>query len=316
MEIGLIAFDGLDPRVVYGNEDKLTNLHNFMEESMHGKWRTPGHTIPSFTATVTGRKYNEVDFHWDGREGGYQRHRQTGYDYIWDVCDSSMTLMNIPTLYPPEDIEDAMVCGFLTPESVVDSNIALPQKVQEKVNEIDYIHDVRTDRDYNELGPDGLFDLLCEMMETRLELAEWLVDEYDSDLFYGAWTAPDRWFHKAIQCGHDHVKMYEEVDRLLPRILDLIPDGAPTVVFSDHGFGHHHGDDIVHKGHMYEGWYSIQTSHLPEYRDDSLNILDLYPTVVNYLEGEVPEHARGRVLFHNEEQEEDVKDRLGGLGYM
>lgn len=316
MELALISFDGIDPRVIYNNRDELDAFDSLIDESMHGEWSTPGHTIPSFTATLTGRQYNEVNFHWDDDGGNYQRHRQTGYDYLWDVCDSSMTLLNIPVIYPPEDIDDAMVCGFLTPDEVADSNLARPQEVQDMINDLDYIHDVHADKTYESLGGDGMVDHLQDMMHTRVDAAEHLIDEYDSDLFYGVWTATDRWFHQCHLHGEDFMPLYRAADEVLSRILNIIPSDVPLICFSDHGFAHFPGDEGVHKGHAYKGWYSIRTDEVPSYRDDSLSIFDLFPTVVNYLEGDVPDGYTGRIMFHTKEQGEQVKDRLDGLGYL
>lgn len=316
MRLALIAFDGLDPRVIYKHRDKLPTFDSLMEESMHGKWNTPGHTIPSFTATLTGRQYNVCNFHWDDGKGAYQRHRQTGFDYLWEEVEASMTLLNMPVLYPPEDIDDAMVCGFLTPDNLVDSNLARPQEVQDMVPD-GYMHDVHADSTYDSLGS-GMVNKMNEMMEERTRFAEELIDKYDSDLFYGAWTAPDRWFHQCHLHDEDFLPMYEMVDQRLSDILDLIPDGVPTVVFSDHGFAHYPSDnqDAVHKGHMHDGFYCVNTESVPNYRDDSMSIFDLYPTVVNYLTGEAPEEMNGRIMFHSGEQDQQVEDRLSSLGYL
>lgn len=316
MKLALISFDGLDPRIVYRNRDILHNFDSFMEDSMHGKWQTPGHTIPSFTATLTGQQYEETNFHWDGGKGNYQRHRQTGHDYLWDVTDSSMTLLNLPVLYPPEDIDDAMVCGFLTPDDVQESNLAAPIEVQEYLNSVDYIPDVPADDTYDELGGYKMLDLLTDIMSDRVEVADWLINKYDSDLFYGVWSSTDRWFHQCHKHDEDFIDMYKLADEAFGEILEVIPNDIPIIAFSDHGFAHFQGDDGVHKGHMYEGWYSINTSSVPNCRDDSANIFDLYPTVLNYLDGEVPELTKGRILFHTEEQDDQVRSRLEDLGYL
>ena len=316
MELALISFDGLDPRVLYRNEDKLPNFTEFMEDSMHGKWNTPGHTIPSFIATLTGRNYPVVNFHWDEGRGDFQRHRQTEMDFMWDICESSMTLLNMPVLYPPEDIDDVMVCGFLTPDGLQHNNLASPMEVQTQLNERGYVPDVHAGRTYDEMGGDGMFDYLCDIMEDRVDVAEWLMEGYDSDLFYGDWSSTDRWFHQCTMHGEDHLKMYEKADEVFGEILDLLPDDVPVIAFSDHGFAHYDGDEGVHKGHMYEGWYSINADSVASYRDDTASIFDLFPTVVNYLEGDVPGGLKGRVLLHQSEQDQQVEDRLSDLGYL
>lgn len=316
MKLALISFDGLDPRVLYRNKSELPNFTAFMEESMHGKWQTPGHTIPSFTATLTGKQYNVTNFHWDDEGGDYQRHRQTGLDYLWDITDSSMSLLNIPVLYPPEDIDDTMICGFLTPDDVQDSNVARPLEVQEYLNSVGYIPDVPADDTYDELGGEEMFNVLSSVMSKRIEVAEWLINEYDSDLFYGVWSSTDRWFHQCHKHNESIMPMYREADEKFGDILDLIPDDVPIVAFSDHGFAHFEGDEGVHKGHAYEGWYSIKTSSVPNCRDDSASIFDLFPTILNYLDGEVPEMTKGRILFHTDEQDDQVRSRLNDLGYL
>jgi len=316
MKLALVSFDGLDPRIIYDNLGSLPNFKGLIEKSMHGKWKTPGHTIPSFTATLTGRQYNVTNFHWDEGEGGYQRHRQTEMDYLWDLTDSSMTLLNIPVLYPPEDINGVMVSGMLCPDGIADKNLATPKEVQTLLNYIGYIHEVRADKVFNDLGADGMFDLLVECMEVRTKAARDLIDQYDNDLFYGVWTSTDRWFHRQHTHGVDYFPIYEKADEQLGKMLEYIPDNVPLIVFSDHGFAHFPTDNGVHTGHMYEGFYCIRSSDVPSYRDDSLSILDLFPTVLNYLDGDVPSGYQGRILFNNQEQDETVKNRLDDLGYL
>lgn len=316
MKLALISFDGLDPRVIYDHSDELTTLHSLMDESMHGFWRTPGHTIPSYMTTITGLPTSTTKFRWDEGEGGFARHRQVEREFLWEAVDASMTLLNIPVIYPPEEIDDCMVAGMLCPDELATSNLATPDSAQEILNDIGYIHEVRADKVFEELGPDGMFELLEKSMITRTMAAEQLIDEFGSDLFYGVWTAPDRWFHRHQTHGVDYWPMYERVDEVLSQILEFIPDDVPLVVFSDHGFAHFPRDEPGPMGHMYEGWYAIKHPDIPSYRDDTANIMDLYPTVVNYLGGEPPETGKGRILFHREDQDESVKDRLRDLGYM
>lgn len=316
MELALISFDGLDPRVIYDNRNRLSNFNSLIEDSVHGKWRTPGHTIPSYVTTLTGLPCSEVNFYWDVTNGGYGRHRQLNREWLWETVDASMTLLNVPVLYPPEEIDDCMVCGMLAPDNIADTNLALPREAQEELNEMGYIHEVRASKVFEELGAEGMFDLLVESMDKRVEAAETLIDLYDSDLFYGVWTATDRWFHRHHTHGVDYYKMYEEADRVLGDILHLLPDDIPIVIFSDHGFAHFPQDEGVHTGHQYEGWYSFRHPDVPPHRDDTANIADLYSTTVNYLGSKVPPHTKGRILFHREDQDEEVKDRLRDLGYM
>lgn len=316
MKLAMVAFDGLDPRIVMDKDNDLPNLQGFMEDSMHGEWTTPGHTIPSFTATLTGRQYNVTNFHWDEGRGDYQRHRQTGFDYLWDIIDSSMTIVNSPVLYPPEEIDDVMICGFLTPDSLTEQNLARPMEVQKILNERDYIPDIPADDTYDKLGQEGMLDLLSDMMMKRVDISEYLIEEYDSDLFYGVWTSTDRWFHQCHKHGHDYMPLYHAADAVTGEMLNIIPDDVPIIMFSDHGFAHFPYDEGVHKGHMYRGWYSVNHENIDGYRDDSASIFDLFPTIVNYLGGEVPEGIEGRVLLHTESQEEQVESRLRDLGYL
>lgn len=324
MKIALVSFDGIDPRVIYNNRDDLENFDRLLDETMHGKWKTPGHTIPSYTVTLTGETFNLNYFYWDVDEGGFARHRQFNVDYLWDITDSSMTLLNIPTLYPPEEIDDCMVCGMVAPDNIADTNLALPQEAQWMLNDIDYIHEVRADKVFNKLGPENMFDLLCNAMDIRVEAAENLIEMYDSELFYGVWTSTDRWFHRHHTDRVDYYRMYKKADEVLGEILEIIPDDIPLVVFSDHGFGHF-PEDIAEKqeyvvnhntGHMIDGWYSIRHEAIPNFRDDTASIEDLFPTVLNYLGEEIPEFTPGRILFHREDQDDEVKSRLEDLGYL
>jgi len=316
MKLALVSFDGLDPRVIYDHPDELPNLHSLMDESIHGFWRTPGHTIPSYITTLTGLPTSTTKFRWDEGEGGFARHRQVEREFLWEAVNASMTLLNIPVIYPPEEIDDCMVAGMLCPDELAKNNLATPSSAQEILNDIGYIHEVRADKVFDEVGAQGMWDLLSESMVTRTTAANRLIRQFDSELFYGVWTAPDRWFHRHQTHGVDYFQMYERADEELDSILDIIPDGVPLVVFSDHGFAHFKRDEPATMGHMYEGFYCIRHPDLPSYRDDTANIEDLFPTVVNYLGGEPPDNGRGRILFHREDQDESVQSRLRDLGYL
>lgn len=315
-EIALISLDGLDPRTIYDNEDRLPNIKEVNNTGMHGIWSTPGHTIPSYISTLTGRQYNVINFHWDEGRGDYQQHRQVKHEFMWNTIDKSMTLLNIPVLYPPEDIDDVMVCGFLTPDSLVRTNLAKPDSLQEKLNDRDYTHDIHADRTYNNLGGEGMLEYLYEIMWERLELAEELLEEYNSDLFYSVWTSTDRWFHQCTKHEENFMQMYKEVDSMVGQLIDILPDDIPIIFFSDHGFAHYPQDKGVHKGHMYDGWYSIYWDKMPDFRNDSASIFDLYPTVLNWLGEDVPIDLKGRTLFNREDQDKQVESRLRDLGYL
>lgn len=316
MKLALISFDGIDPRVIYDNEIKLPHFHNFMDDAMHGIIQTSGHTIPSYIQTLTGLPYHETNFYWDVETGGFNRHRQTGYEFIWDFCEASMTLLNIPVIYPPEDINGVIISGMLAPDDVADTNLTTDDEVQQKLNEINYIHEVRADEVFDELGAEGMLNLLYETMDKRVEAAEWLINNRDNDLFYGVWTSTDRWFHRHHTHGVDYFKMYQKANDVLNQLLNIIPDDVPIWLFSDHGFAHLPQDDPVHTGHMYEGWYAVQHPSLPAHRNDSMNIFDIFATTVNYLECNKPAGTKGRIQFHREDQNQEVQDKLKDLGYM
>lgn len=315
-ELALIAFDGLDPRVIEDNREELPNLDAFMSDSIHGRWQTPGHTIPSYTATLTGKQYNNCNFHWDEGGGDYQKHRQTEFSFMWDDVEFNMTLLNMPTLYPPEDIDDAMVCGFLTPDSLTTENLARPMEVQQMLNEMNYTPDVPADETYAELGGEEMKNKLQGMMHQKVNVARDLIKKYNSELFYGVWTETDRWFHQCQKHNEDHWPLYQTADDVAGKMIEMLPNDIPIIMFSDHGFAHFEHDDGVHKGHMYEGWYSINAPGVDGYRDDSANLFDLYPTVLNYFGEDIPQFTKGRVLLHHEEQDDEVRQRLEDLGYL
>lgn len=315
MKLALISFDGLDPRIIYDNPVELPTMHKFMNNAVHGKWRTPGHTIPSYIQTLTGLQYNQTDFYWDITNGGFGRHRQTGFDFIWDITDINMTLLNMPVLYPPEEIDDAMVCGLLTPDGVSDRNIAKPNDVQKMLNDMNYVADIDAEKYYEKYGGE-MPTYLSGIMNKRVDVAEKLINQYDSDLFYGVWTMTDRWFHMAGKYDHSYLQMYRYSDDILLEILNIIPKDVPLLIFSDHGFSHYPNDPGVQKGHMYEGWYAFRHPEVPPHRDDSANIQDVFPTVLNYFNEDIPDYSKGRIMFHNEEQDQEVIDRLNGLGYL
>jgi predicted AlkP superfamily phosphohydrolase/phosphomutase len=223
-------------------EGRIPNLARLMEEGARGVLEStlPPVTIPAWISMMTGKN--------PGRLGLYDLLKRVGYGVepnescfkesnpVWRTLNQhglKTGIMNLPGTYPPDEVDGFMVTGMMTPST--SSPYAHPTELKSELNSVyEYEIDVPP---WSITDSDQLVKDIYRVTQKRADAAEYLIGEFPCDFYMIVFTASDR-MHHYMWHKEDLVKEYwEELDRVLARLLDLFGEETTVFVVSDHGFG-------------------------------------------------------------------------------
>ncbi len=172
---------------------------------------------------------------------GYDFHVVSGNDVeehsMWtllDKHDKSSVVVNVPVTHPPDEIDGAVIPGFIGPEDPRCYPEGLLDEVREEIGEYRvYPNYTRGD---DRLSDAEKMDEYTNLVRMRGEAFRYLADKHEPDFGFVQFQKTDTVFHE-FDGDWDKVKtVYEEADKQIGEILD---ECDPNVVFmaSDHGMG-------------------------------------------------------------------------------
>ncbi|KZN24793.1 phosphodiesterase [Haladaptatus sp. R4] len=172
---------------------------------------------------------------------GYDFHVVSGQDVeehsIWSLLDQhdlTSVVVNVPVTHPPDDINGALIPGFIGPENPRCSPDGLLDDIREEIGEYRvYPTYSREESDYTDAQK---MDEYTSLVRMRGEAFRYLADDYEPDFGFVQFQKPDTVFHE-FDGDWDKVKtVYEETDRQVGKLLE---ECDPNTVFiaSDHGMG-------------------------------------------------------------------------------
>lgn len=255
------TFDLINPLIDKG---KLPNLEKLVKEGckavLHST--TPPNSSVAWTSLMTGVNPGKhgIFYFLQQERGTYGRRyinaSSIKAETLWSRASRSglkTGVVNMPMTYPPEEVNGFIVAGMLSPS--LESVFTWPPSLHaELVSQVGHYP-----LDHTEAGggsaPDRLYRLkrLFEEQEERARAVEYLIDRKEWDIFAAVFTITDRLQHVGWRF-HDveYAERYPEetavfgnlieeayccTDRILGRLLSIIPPRTLVVVVSDHGFG-------------------------------------------------------------------------------
>jgi predicted AlkP superfamily phosphohydrolase/phosphomutase len=202
--------------------------------------------IPPWTPSAWPSMYTGVN---PGKHGvfgfvdydGYDWHVVSGDDVrehsLWTLLDHhgmSSVVVNVPVTHPPDDIDGAVIPGFIGPEDPPCHPEGTLEEVREAIGEYRvYPAYARGDQDWSEEERMQEYEALTRM---RGEAFDYLADEHEPDFGFLQFQRTDTVFH---EFGGDWPKIrrvYEEMDEQVGKLLER-HDPKRVFVASDHGMG-------------------------------------------------------------------------------
>lgn len=202
--------------------------------------------IPPWTPSAWPSLYTGVN---PGKHGVFGFVTYDGYDWravtaedvrahrLWTLLDrhgGSSVVVNVPVTSPPDEIDGAIVPGFIGPEDPECHPSGVLDDVREAIGDYRvYPAYTRGDETYTEAEKIDEYQTLVRM---RGEAFRYLADRFDPDLGFVQFQRTDTVFH---EFGDDWEKIrdvYETTDEEVGAILDA-HDPDQVFVVSDHGIG-------------------------------------------------------------------------------
>ncbi len=233
------TFDIIRPLTEDG---RLPNLARLMEEGTWGNLDStlPPVTIPAWVSMMTGMNPGRLGFFDLLKRAGYGVEPNgfcfSNHHPIWRVLNSydiKTGMINIPGTYPPEEVEGFMVTGMMTPSS--ESTFSYPSELQRVLESgLDYEIDLPSWQYFDEVS---FYKDALKVTKKRGRAAEYLMKHISCDFNMVVFTSPDR-IHHLLWNKRETVESYwEELDKVLGKLLEAVGQETTVFVVSDHGFG-------------------------------------------------------------------------------
>ncbi len=234
------SFDIIEPMVRCG---RLPNLARLMTEGSSGVLEStlPPVTIPAWVSMVTGKNPGKLGVFDLLRREGYSV-EPNGYCYggnmpLWHILNAygvRTGVMNLPGTYPPEEVNGFMVTGMMTPSKR--SPFSYPSTLAADLDNTVSQYEIDVPQ-WQYFDEEHFIKDVYKVTEKRGRAAEHLIKSISCDFYMVVFTSGDRLQH-VLWGDREVIEAYwEELDRVIGRILHLFGDDTLVLVVSDHGFG-------------------------------------------------------------------------------
>lgn len=226
-------------------EGAIPNLAALFEKGAVGPLASQ---IPPWTPSAWPSLFTGVN---PGQHGVFGFLTFDGYDWrvvdrtdvrelaLWELLDAhdmSSVVVNVPVTHPPDEIDGAVVPGYISPEDPDCHPPGLLEEIREAVGDYQIYPPEPADRAERVEG---------YRTQTRMrgDAFRYLCDKFDPEFGFVQFQHTDTVFHE-LPGDEDAVKaVYEAVDDEVGSILDRY-DPELVVVASDHGIGPYSGPEF------------------------------------------------------------------------
>jgi predicted AlkP superfamily phosphohydrolase/phosphomutase len=223
--------------------DSIPNLESIIETGTSTPLESQ---IPPWTPSAWPSMYTGVN---PGKHGVYNFVSFDGYDWevvtanhvrehaLWKLLDEhdlSSVIVNVPVTYPPDEINGAIIPGFIGPESPGTHPKGILEEVRDAIGEYRvYPHYSRGDGEYTDTEK---MDEYCALARMRGQAFRYLVGKCEPDFGFVQFQKTDTVFHEFEGDPEKVRRIYEATDEQIGRIVEEC-DPKRVFVASDHGIG-------------------------------------------------------------------------------
>ncbi len=261
------TFDLIKPWVAAG---KLPNIAAVLRDGAHGELRStlPPMTFPAWSSFMTGKnpaKHGIYDFTRQ-RPGTYDLEFVNGGERkapsFWKLLSDAgkrVISISVPCTYPPEPIRGIMLSGFDAAglggsSAKLDARGMYPPKLYDELDSAVGGHPIGSFpiAEINQGRPDLALRKILDVIGRKAATAKYLIQKYDWDcamILFGESDGSGHHFWKYCDpasplftskpAGMEDaiLRVYQELDRELGELRQLLPLDTTLLMMSDHGFG-------------------------------------------------------------------------------
>lgn len=258
----VLGLDGGSIDLIKSWKKHLPNFRFLLENGVYGKLEStiPSSTCPAWNCMFTGKNPAKIGiFHFIQIDKEKQPHvvNLTYQDSasLWDILSDShlkVGIMNVPTAYPPVQVNGFMVCGGLL--TLSKKSYTFPSSLKHELNKISKQYEIVLPADVNIEGlEDEYIELYERVLTNQVNMTNYLMKRYSLDVFINVFEILDIVQHyfwaymdrnhpehdpaKARKYGETIKEFYKKIDDVIGEIIAEMPEDTDLMIVSDHGFG-------------------------------------------------------------------------------
>ncbi|MFP8889897.1 alkaline phosphatase family protein [Natrialbaceae archaeon A-CW2] len=224
-------------------ENVIPHLQSLLEDGVAGPLESQ---VPPWTPSAWPSMFTGVN---PGKHGVYGFTGFDGYDFhvvkgndvkahrLWtllDQHDRSSVVVNVPVTHPPDEIEGAIIPGFIGPENPPCHPEGILDDVRDAISE--YRVYPRYSRGDDSLSDAEKMDEYCTLVRMRGEAFQYLSDRFHPDFGFLQFQKTDTVFHEFDGDWEKVKQVYAATDEQIGAVLEAC-DPRRVFVASDHGMG-------------------------------------------------------------------------------
>ncbi len=245
----ILGLDGVPYNLIKGFMQKgiMPNMKALIE---NGHFRKMNSSIPeissvAWSSAITGKNPAEhgifgfIDLLPSSYGVRYPNYANLKEKAFWDKIDGKSVIINVPSTYPVRKMKGVHISGFVS----IDINKSVyPADLITVINEKNYKLDVNTE--YGHKSYDLFLNDLDKTLDARMEVARFLWDYVDWQIYMLVFTGTDRLMHflwnayedENNRYHEDFIRHFEKVDKAIGEIIERMEEEDYLVMLSDHGF--------------------------------------------------------------------------------
>ncbi|MGB8647515.1 MAG: alkaline phosphatase family protein [Anaerolineae bacterium] len=303
-KVCVIALDGATMDLVepWARAGKLKTLATFFEQGVTARLESviPPITGPAWASFVTGKNpaAHGVGDWWYKRQNSYEllpvNSTRIRTATLWDLLaanDKRVGALNVPMTYPPPKTNGVVVSGLLTPTNR--GAYTYPAEFRDEL--LKAIPDYRMNLEtfYAPGQAEPFLNDLRDLIRVRSEAARLIYQRESPDFFMVHYIATDWVQHalwhlmdpthpkhnpaEAAEYGDGILKIYQQIDAELEKLLALLAPNTTVIVMSDHGFGPLYDYIYLNTWLLHKGWLVLKSDAATRLKHLLFN-LGLVPT--------------------------------------
>ena len=258
------TFDLLDPWIASG---RLPTLKRFTNEGVRGSLESvvPPITAPAWASFMTGKNpgkhgvYYFVNRGYETDQTVFVDSRSRSGKALWHLLGEAgkkVLVLNVPTTYPPEEVNGALISDFLTPPGRRDFTYppSLVAELEDRFGEYPlHLKTLMFSAGMSVSGAQRLLSELRHEVKVKFDVAHYLLDQYEADFCILHLLGTDRVQHELWslfdpedprhngemkrQCAESVIDYFVQIDAEIARLCEKFDEDTATFIISDHGFG-------------------------------------------------------------------------------
>lgn len=253
------TMDLIEPWV---REGKLENFNRLFHKGAFGllKSTIPPYSPAAWSSFITGKnpgKHGIVDFviqKKDSLDFTPINSRVRAEKTLWRILSDygkRVCVINVPTTFPPEEINGCMVTGMMTPSKKV--QYTHPDQLSKELDEVVGNYVIHIPNSFAKANVPKYLKKLFEITEKRWKAAKYLLNKEHWDFFMIVFNGIDGIQHsywhfldsthpmherRLLQKhGNPVLQFYQYIDRILGELFSIMGEDTLLIIMSDHGSG-------------------------------------------------------------------------------